>query len=158
MQIRIRKWLSTTADDRDALRSDLFISPLTIVANLVAGIIMFAHVDGTFPKATTAGLFLVNSLYIIRGTRIFSARVRPTVLAGGQPANARATGGVANLSAHASIFYLALLVGLGGLVACAFGFAHNVYAVTLSGSLVASLGFVTVACALVSAEQADGAT
>jgi hypothetical protein len=57
------------------------------------------------------------------------------------------------LSAHARVFYAGLLAGLFGTGAAMYGLAINLYPSTLAGSIIASIGFVTLACALVSAED-----
>jgi hypothetical protein len=57
------------------------------------------------------------------------------------------------LSAHARVFYAGLLAGLFGTGAAMYGLAINLFPSTLAGSIIASIGFVTLACALVSAED-----
>jgi hypothetical protein len=59
------------------------------------------------------------------------------------------------LSKHAFFFYAGLLAGLSGIAAAVYGLASNLYPSTLAGSIIASIGFVTLACALVSAEEAS---
>jgi hypothetical protein len=59
------------------------------------------------------------------------------------------------LSKQAFFFYAGLLAGLLGTVAAMYGLASNLYPSTLAGSIIASIGFVTLACALISAEDAS---
>lgn len=57
------------------------------------------------------------------------------------------------LSRHAAVFYAGLLVGLLGTAVAVYGVVSKLYPSTLTGSIFASIGFVALACALLSAED-----
>jgi hypothetical protein len=59
------------------------------------------------------------------------------------------------LSRQAFFFCAGLLVGVLGTAVAVSGLIANIYPATLAGSIIASIGFVTLACALVSAEAAS---
>ena len=59
-----------------------------------------------------------------------------------------------DLAQQAIFFYAGLLAGLLGACVSVIGMWHGYYPSILVGSIIASVGFVTLACALVSAEYA----
>ncbi len=61
------------------------------------------------------------------------------------------------LSRHASVFYAGLLAGLLGTAVAVYGLVSKLYPSTLTGSIFASIGFVALACALLSAEDKSDA-
>jgi hypothetical protein len=61
------------------------------------------------------------------------------------------------LARQASLFYFGLLGGVVGGCVAVYGVFGHLYAATLTGSIVSAVGLVTLACALVSAEQSSEA-
>jgi hypothetical protein len=63
------------------------------------------------------------------------------------------TTGRDSLSRHSSVFYVGLLVGFLGTAVAVYGLVSKLYPSTLTGSIIASIGFLSLACALLSAED-----